>query len=73
MGNPAPPGWDADYGPWQDLWNAEQGWADPEAPEHARVVQLPASAHASPQQPSGGGREPVVDIREAITADPDQT
>ena len=26
--NPAPPGWQRDFGVWQDAWNAEQAWAD---------------------------------------------
>ena len=43
--NPAPPGWEKDYAPWQDLWNAERSWADPRSPDHARTVQLPGPAY----------------------------
>ena len=67
--NPAPPGWQGDYGPWQDLWNAQQGWADPRSPEHARTVQLPASAHRVAAAAARAGREPVIDLREQITSD----
>ncbi len=34
--NPAPPGWQKDYRPLQDLLNARFGWADPGDPTRAR-------------------------------------
>jgi hypothetical protein len=36
--NPAAPGWQADYGPMRDYWNALKGWARPDDPRRARTV-----------------------------------
>ena len=50
--NPAPPGWDADYGPWQDLWNAEQGWDGPK-----NRFQAARSDLGQPLKPAARGAE----------------
>lgn len=67
--NPAPPGWEKDFAPWQDLWNAERSWADPRGPDHARTVQLPGPAYRKMAAARRGGAPVAADIRESITAD----
>ena len=37
--NPAPPGWQKRYDPLRDAWNYENGWARPDDPERARLLQ----------------------------------
>jgi hypothetical protein len=37
--NPAPPGWQRDFDPLRDYWNAEAGWAEPGDPARARLSQ----------------------------------
>ena len=37
--NPAPPGWERDFGTMQDLLNHKYGWADPNDPMRARLLQ----------------------------------
>ena len=37
--NPAPPGWQKRYDPLRDAWNYEHGWARPDDPERARLIQ----------------------------------
>ena len=37
--NPAPPGWQKRYDPLRDSWNYENGWARPDDPERARLLQ----------------------------------
>jgi hypothetical protein len=44
--NPAPPGWEKWVGPLRDMWNHSKGWARPDAPERAQLVQ-PAGKLAS--------------------------
>ena len=40
--NPAPPSWRTDFDHVRDAWNHEQGWARPDDPGRARLVQPPA-------------------------------
>jgi hypothetical protein len=65
--NPAPPGWEKDFGVFQDAWNAKTGWADPREPERARAVGLPN--HVELERAGALKRGQVVneDIRETIT------
>ncbi len=37
--NPAPPGWQKRYDPLRDAWNYENGWARPDDPQRARLLQ----------------------------------
>jgi len=37
--NPAPPGWMKRYDPLRDAWNYENGWARPDDPQRARLIQ----------------------------------
>jgi 5S rRNA maturation endonuclease (ribonuclease M5) len=37
--NPAPPGWQHTFDPLRNAWNYERGWARPDDPERARLVQ----------------------------------
>ena len=37
--NIAPPGWERTFAPLRDAWNFEQGWARPDDPERARLLQ----------------------------------
>ena len=55
--NPAPPSWRTDFDHVRDAWNHEQGWARPDDPTRARLVQPPAhemfkaAAAAAPARP----------------------
>lgn len=40
--NPAPPSWRTHFDHVRDAWNHEQGWARPDDPTRARLVQPPA-------------------------------
>jgi archaellum component FlaC len=37
--NPAPPNWEKTFDPLRDAWNNEKGWARPDDPTRARLVQ----------------------------------
>ena len=37
--NPAPPNWQKTFGPLRDAWNNELGWARPDDPNRARLIQ----------------------------------
>jgi hypothetical protein len=59
--NPAPPGWERTYDPLRDALNLENGWARPDDPARARLVQP--------------GHEALVDaaaIRQGLTTTPSQ-
>jgi hypothetical protein len=45
--NMAPPGWAKSFDPLRDMWNHERGWARPDDPTRARLVQPGPMALAS--------------------------
>ncbi len=64
--NPAPPGWRKRYDPLRDAWNYENGWARPEDPERARLLQPGTRAYIDAENLRKGVGE-VDDPKKLIT------
>lgn len=61
--NIAPPGWEKTFDPLRDFWNHSKGWARPDDPARARLVQPGPMALASKHSAS--------DVRQALALEPD--
>jgi len=70
--NPAPPGWQKAYDTVRDAHNHENGWARPDDPQRARLVQPAPHTHYQRAAAQRLGHEPPVDVRETITTWLDQ-
>lgn len=78
--NMAPPGWAKSFDPMRDMWNHERGWARPDDPTRARLVQPGPMALASRSaaqraqialdQLVAQGMD-AADLREALDIEPD--
>ena len=65
--NPAPPSWRTDFDHVRDAWNHEQGWARPDDPTRARLVQPPAHEMFKAAAAARAGQTRGVDPRELLT------
>jgi hypothetical protein len=78
--NIAPPGWKKAFDPWRDYWNLSKGWARPDDPNRARVLQPGSYAKASRKvsRPVDEARDLIpemgldaLDIEAALASEPD--
>ena len=64
--NPAPPGWQKRYDPLRDAWNYKNGWARPDDPKRARLLQ-PGKQALTDAENLRKGIEAVDDPKQLIT------
>lgn len=78
--NMAPPGWARSFDPLRDMWNHERGWARPDDPTRARLVQPGPMALASRSAAQRAQIEldqlvaqgmDAAELREALDIEPD--
>lgn len=65
--NPAPPSWRTHFDHVRDAWNHEQGWARPDDPTRARLVQPPAHEMFKAAAAARAGQTKGVDPRALLT------
>lgn len=79
--NMAPPGWEKAFNPLRDAWNLEKGWARPDDPARARLVQpgrmAPVSRSTASRNQCKVDRAQEIgmeasDIRDVLMVEPDQ-
>lgn len=65
--NIAPPGHEYYFAKWREAWNQEKGWARPEDPSRARLVQPGHKAYLSAEEMRSGITSAEEDPKQMIT------